>query len=163
MMKLHVLLFFLVIAVFTLSFSCSSAQNIDVSNMDNAQLLELLQAIMQKLETEGSEAGTVKETPGSPVGTAKTGEAPIELDKFQIYENKKLILERLPDWYFVQKNKDGGNDDGDNNNPSDPGMTLEECEKACWDMCGFDMGCFTLCYYPKCEPVPDWAKDAGLF
>ena len=154
--KAFVLFLFVILVMTGVSFASASAQDIDIQNMDNAQLLELLQAIMQKLEAEG-----VKETPDSPAGTAKTGEAPIELDKFQIYENKKLILERLPDWYFVQKNKDEG-DDGDSN-PSDPGMTLEECEKSCWDKCGFDMGCFTLCYYPKCEPVPDWAKDAGLF
>ena len=160
--KGFVLFLFIILLMTGIFFASVSAQDIDIQNMDNAQLLELLQAIMQKLEAEGSEAGTVEVTSGSPAGTAEVGEAPIELNKFQIYENKKLILERLPDWYFVQKNKDEGNDDGDNN-PSDPGMTLEECEKACWDMCGFDMGCFTLCYYPKCEPVPDWAKDAGLF
>ena len=46
----------------TMTFSSSLAQDIDVSNMDNAQLMALLQAIMEKLEDSGGRIQTSRPT-----------------------------------------------------------------------------------------------------
>ena len=98
-----------------------SAQDIDIESMDNAQLLQLLQVIMQKLESDGSEETEEPlpaETPAAEVGVAMIPGGKL----FSIYENKKLMIEAIPGYMFIQKpgeetpepkdkNKDSGKED----------------------------------------------------
>ena len=106
-----------VLGIFVFSVSgLVSAQEIDLSNMDNAQLLQLLQAILQKLETDGTDETAEPLPDGTAVpviSVARFSDGKF----FQIYENKKLILERIPDSYFFS-----GNNVGEDSTP-EPGKT----------------------------------------
>ena len=100
---------FLIIFMFfalTLTFSVVSAQ--DVDNMSNEELTTLLLQIMQKLQQEEDPASEtdpeVQETPApttAPVPAADP-EAIEEVIQITIYENKKLIIEALPGYMFIQ-------------------------------------------------------------
>ena len=95
--------FLIIIAVLSmLIFSASfvSAQEIDVETMDNAELMALLQAIMQKLETDGSAEPVSEGTAEEPVVNLTEEPAPA---RFEIYENKKITVEALPAYMFIQK------------------------------------------------------------
>ena len=122
-----------VMALLTVLTGSISAQDIDVSNMDNAQLLQLLQAIMQKLEEEGAEetdeplpAGT--EVPIISVARFSDGKL------FKIYENKKLIIERIPDDQFIQKtdNKENAGTPTPGVPTPDPHGCTPGCSYECW-------------------------------
>ena len=135
---------------------CVSAQDVDLSNMDNAQLMMLLQAIMQKLEQGESDGEAVTPVPEIVLTPEAAGKI------FSIYENKKLILERMPDWYFNR----GPNtvEEEDDNPPDNPGKkkkTPPECENYCaYEACPWaDLLCYWTCYY-SClgEPMPDELK-----
>ena len=140
----RVLLFLLMITVFILSFSYSSAQDIDIENMDNAQLTTLLLQIMQKLEQaeevtetpeptptptpiptkvpqpelsddkaelealltavtqklkQGEETETAPETPAETMVPASD---PVDEPENSVWENKKLLIETLPSYMFIQ-------------------------------------------------------------
>ena len=83
------------------------AQDVDISDMDNAQLLQLLQAIMQKLEAaDGSAAETIDSEVSSEPAAAMIPAYDREVRKFSIWENKKLMVEALPGYMFVQQNQD---------------------------------------------------------
>ena len=91
-----------ILASLAVSFCSSFAQDIDISNMDNSQLMVLLQAIMQKLEEE-----TADKSPEAAIVTTAPAiedipESVAEANSFRIYENKKLVVEPIPDWYFIR-------------------------------------------------------------
>ena len=75
-------------------------EEIDVETMDNAELMALLQAIMQKLETDGSAEPVSEGTAEEPVVNLTEEPAPA---RFEIYENKKITVEALPAYMFIQK------------------------------------------------------------
>ena len=122
-MKRHFVVL-LIFVIFTVFLTAVSAQDID--NMDKEQLEALLQAITQKLqeyetnpEKEQSSDKEVQEfsaTSPSPTPETKTV-------KFQIYDNKKLIIDRLPDSMFIRKETGGGEEEKEDNSDS---RTLEE-------------------------------------
>lgn len=119
--------FFLIIisllSMFTVSFASVSAQSIDVDSMDDAQLLALLQAILQKLEddeTDETPAAEPAETPEA-ILMEEPAQDPIS---FEIYENKKLTVEKLPDYMFIRR-PTGGDD-------TEPSMS--ERERIVWDI-----------------------------
>ena len=123
----------LILGLLMISAVSVSAQDIDVSTMDNAELLELLQAILNKLETEETE-GTAEPLPEGTavpvISVARFSDGKL----FTIYENKKLILERIPDSYFVQKDNGG---DGDKEEGPKPTTTPKSpcapgCDYECW-------------------------------
>lgn len=136
--KTTLLMLFVILAVFTFSFASVSAQDIDLSDMDNAQLIALLQAIMQQLEAE-EPAETAEPF---PVGT----EVPVisvarfsDGKLFKIYENKKLIIERIPDDRFIQKNDGHDTDNKKDTGTPTPGAPTPDphgcnpgCSWACW-------------------------------
>lgn len=100
MRKRIFLIVILILVLTAVSVCTSAAQDIDFSGMDNAQLMQLLQAIMQKLDEESAD-----KSPEAPVVTTgpvreDTPESAAEANHFRIYENKKLVMERIPDWYF---------------------------------------------------------------
>ena len=93
------------------------AQDVDISDMDNAQLMQLLQAIMQKLEATETvvpeELPDPSETP-IPVIDSGTG-------RFSIWKNKKLMIEALPDYMFVPRSQGETEDEpGPDKNPKQP-------------------------------------------
>ena len=69
---------------------------------DRAELEALLIAIMQKLE-QSEETGTASE---KPAGTIVPVNDPGEESVNSIWENKKLIIERLPSYMFIQPTKE---------------------------------------------------------
>lgn len=82
---------FAVLVLLAISASSSAAQDVDISGMDDAQLLMLLQAIMQKMNTsEESAAGTSAAAAAEPV-------------RHSIWKNKKLSVEALPDYMFIRQ------------------------------------------------------------
>ena len=148
-MKKRTMIFLLavILAMLAVSFAAVSAQDFDLDNMDDEQLMLLMQAISQKLQkNEGSaEEGsdTVTNEPSAadqakdaedtdqktlqssdPSGVSeKQVTRAIEAKKYQIYENKKLIIGRMPDSMFVPK-RTGGGDEGPE--PEDPKTPEEE-------------------------------------
>ena len=91
-----------ILASLAVSFGSSYAQDIDISNMDNAQLMALLQAIMQKLEEETADKSPDLTIVTTVPATEDLPESVAETNRFRIYENKKLVVERIPDWYFIR-------------------------------------------------------------
>ena len=90
------------------------AQDIDISNMDNAELLQLLQVIMQKLEMpDNSAAETIDSEDSSGSAAAMIPADDHETMKFSIWKNKKLIVEALPGYMFVQQDQDEPEDEPD--------------------------------------------------
>ena len=96
--------------MFIVSFASVSAQDIDVDNLDNEELLALVQAIMQKLENEGSAELTAEE-PEQPAVTDFGEESGPDPVGFEIYKNKKIMVEALPAYMFIQKPSGKDKDD----------------------------------------------------
>ena len=131
MKKQKIMLMLLTILAFCMVMTgTAGAQDIDIDNMDNEQLLILLQQIMDKLEQQ--ETAEVTEVPTAETAVPEAAEPVIELKKFRIYENKKLIIGRMPDSYFIQPSSgDDGGDDNDDHDTDDPGS---RCDRFCyWD------------------------------
>lgn len=129
-----------------------SAQEIDLDSMTNAELLLLLQSIMDKMEQgepspETAEPSSPEPTPG-PVAEDPAETEP-EIRLFQVYDNKKLIIEALPSYMFIQptqevsepeknepdtneKNNDGKDDKDDNDDFCPP---ITPCMPGSDDYC----------------------------
>lgn len=156
MNKRNILLIFCAfLAMLSVSLGTASAQDYDLSNMDDAQLLELIQAIMNKLDEPEEAIPSPTPTPipaptaapqtipdvdrisdpaqlnslmqmilnklnsdGNGDSTAESSEAELpsqepaaviqpentpEAAHYQVYDNKKMILERVPDDRFIPK------------------------------------------------------------
>ena len=113
------LISFMILVLLMLSAGSAFSQDIDISAMDHEQLLRLLKQIMDKLENEDAPVSETPETP-FPIMTPPADNTPgpgPEARIFRIYENKKLILERIPDSYFFS-----GNNVGEDLTP-EPGKT----------------------------------------
>ena len=103
-----------------LSVGFVKAQDVDVDSMSNEELMVLLQSIMRKLDqNESKEAlpenaakAELSESEDAAVPTAEP-EAAVAEKTFEIYENKKLIIGRMPDSYFIRKDNGGGDDKDD--------------------------------------------------
>ena len=121
MKKINLFLILLVISVLSISFGgTAAAQDVDVSTMSNEELMVLLQSIMQKLEqesaaeTEDKDAEIVETS--LPIPAIETPEATVSEEKaetFSIYENKKLVIGRMPDSWFIRIDPDGNNNGED--------------------------------------------------
>ena len=68
-----------------------SAQDVNVDSMTNEELLLLLQSIMERLDQqeEDPETRAAMDLTPEPAG-------------FSVYENKKLTIEELPEYMFIQ-------------------------------------------------------------
>ena len=151
-----ILLLLMISAVFGVFCNFASAQDIDIRNMDNEQLMVLLQAIMQKLEQEEISAAAPDEAPAAvPVPTATAMLPEPEIRTFQIYQNKKLILERLPDYYFVNPTAEPEGEDKPDT-PIKENQT-DSCHESCSHACyAISYTCYYDCYI-NCagkEPPP---------
>ena len=151
-------LFLFLIAVLTMLFASIdsvSAQDLDVSDLSNEQLIQLLQAIMQKLdedETEETQEPEPAEPEPASAPVQETTPVPeTEIPQFQLYLNKKLTLERIPDDRFIQKPKDDGNDDNHNGkkdkDTSKKFGDIRDCLDPCYSSCAYhDWVCMEKCY-----------------
>ena len=115
-------------AMFAVSVSSVSAQDTDIDSMTNEQLLLLMQSILQKLE-QGETSVPTDETAPSEAAAGPLAVNETETGLFEIYENKKLIVEALPSYMFIQptqapKPEKGPNkpDNGGSNNNDDTGF-----------------------------------------
>ena len=143
MRKKYFLIMIGVLVLLTVSVCSSFAQDIDISNMDKTQLMTLLQAIMQKLEEE-----TADESPEAPVviTVPETADTP-EPAGFQTYKNKKLIISRMPDWYFIRD--DSAEESPEEENPNekkkdDSSNNCIICAKTDIET-GEGVECFSIC------------------
>ena len=172
-MKRISILLFMSTVMFMLSFICVSAQQIDVDHMNNEQLTTLLLQILDKLQLEETQAAdTASEAKSSETPVPTAAPAPVietepETMTFSVYGNKKLTVEALPGYMFIQKPSGSGDD-------SEPEMqwsSLEECDIFCMHQCqgwnpkGYmetNKGCYDSCLMENCtawgDPIPDWAK-----
>ena len=144
------------LAILMISVSSSFSQDIDISNMDNAQLMTLLQVIMQKLgnDPEGGSRNVESDQLKIENEELKIGKA--DDRTFRIYENKKLILERMPEYYFIQPQIIDEGDDGTfDPGPSDPGKKKDDidCGDICHDQCLYEYDTLSCEYecYAVCE------------
>lgn len=153
-MKKRTMIFLLavILAMLAVSFAAVSAQDFDLDNMDDEQLMLLMQAISQKLQKNGASAEEGSDTvtnESSAADQAKDAEDPdqetlqaqsntsgepekqvtraMEAKKYQIYENKKLIIGRMPDSMFVRKPTGGGGEE----EPEPEGPKTPEEEHNC--------------------------------
>lgn len=127
--KSFLLILFAVLILFGIFVGTAAAQNVDVSTMSNEELMVLLQSIMQKLEqdteTETEEKGSeTAELPASAKDAAgsKKQVTKQETKKYSVYKNKKLVIGRMPDSWFIRKQPGGG---GDDDGGSDDTITFE--------------------------------------
>ena len=103
--RILLLIMTVILTLFTVS-AVSQAQEVDLNDLTDEQLLILLQTIMQKLQDgeteEPAEVPAVPETAEEPAPAVPAPAAEEEEAAFEIYENKKLLVQRLPDSLFVQ-------------------------------------------------------------
>lgn len=129
--KRLLLILFAVLILFGIFFGTAAAQNVDVSTMSKEELMVLLQSIMQRLEqdteTETEEKGsetvevptTAKDSAGSTKQVTKQ-----ESKKYSVYKNKKLVVGRMPESWFIRKKPGGGGGDDDSGGSGDT-LTFE--------------------------------------
>ena len=115
-----ILVFFVIMMILSAAFSVSG-QDIDVSSMDNEELSVLLQQILSRLEQTGSAGAEASETDPSAAPAASSA-AP-ERPKFSIWKNKKLIVEAMPGYMFVQKTTE---EPDTTSGPNKPGETKKK-------------------------------------
>ncbi len=158
MKRYRVLLILLILTVFTVSVLSVSAQDIDIDSMSNEQLMVLLQSIMQKLDQTEETDETDELTPApvsapestpqpelnedtlgpeSPAGTMMPVSEPKAEPDISIWKNKKLTVEALPGYMFVQPTKEVKPD----NNPIPHDG----------EICGFDQWGFPCHWYLKLD------------
>ena len=148
MKRLSILLFTITV-VLMIIYVPISAQEIDVDSMNNEQLTTLLLQILNKLQQEEEPEAVTPETPA-----AADPEAIDEVVQITIYENKKLTVEALPGYMFIQPTKEPKPEpksEPENTNTD----THEDLESYCTGKCmgysdfyGIDMlnmGCYAKC------------------
>ena len=134
-----------------------SAQNVvDVEGMDNEQLTALLMQILTKLQQEEEPEAEVSETPAptaAPVRAADP-EAIEEAIQITIYENKKLIVEALPGYMFIQPTQEPIPDSNGSQPEHYPG-----------EICNYDSyACDVVDGKPvNCHPYQTWELIDGVW
>ena len=166
MIKSKVLNCLLLLMTLLLSICSASAQSPDLSGMSREELEALQQEILDRLPTETPTSVPTEAPTSTPFPTAVPTEIPTATPTampgsrtFNIYENKKLIVEALPGYMFINKPPEEGGDDGGNNPFTG---SEEECDNYCVKVCPWaDLVCYWNCYFPCVgEPYPDWHLEA---
>ena len=154
MKRLSILLFTITV-VLMIIYVPISAQEIDVDSMNNEQLTTLLLQILNKLQQEEEPEAVTPETPAAATAvSAADPEAIEEVVQITIYENKKLTVEALPGYMFIQPTKEPKPEpESESENPHTD--SHEDLESYCTDKCmGYsdfygidmlDMGCYAKC------------------
>lgn len=127
---LHLILFSILV-LFSINLGTVSAQSVDIDNLSNEELLDLLQEILKKLEQDPETGRNGQETElneisdsASLIGAALKLAAKRETKKFSVYTNKKLVVGRMPDYYFIRKQR-GDGEETDSGSDSGAMRTLE--------------------------------------
>lgn len=106
-----------------------SAQNVvDVEGMDNEQLTTLLLQILDKLQQKEEPEAEAQVTPAltaTPVPTAEP-ETIEEVIQITIYDNKKLIIEALPGYMFIQPTEPAKSEPEKNDSDSDSSIDYSQ-------------------------------------
>ena len=121
----------LAFTVFMSSVASVFGQEIDVNSMDNEQLTAVLLEVLSKLQQQDDTATETDQEMMDPVTTAVPSTlAPVvdpgpieEIIQIKIYENKKLIIEALPGYLFIQPTKESRITEQD---PQDPDTGINE-------------------------------------
>ena len=95
--KLLIPVIIAILSLFIFSAGTISAQSVNIDDMNNEQLMQLLLQIMNRLES-----GEPAETPEPAAAMVPTLTPTYEPTAFSIYEIKKLIIEALPGYMFIQ-------------------------------------------------------------
>ena len=145
-----------VLAMFAFLFVSASAQDIDIEGMDNEQLTALLMQILTKLQQEEEPEAEISETPAptaAPVRAADP-EAIEEVIQITIYENKKLIVEALPGYMFIQPTQEPIPDSNGSQPEHYPG-----------EICNYDSyACDVVDGKPvNCHPYQTWELIDGVW
>ena len=145
-----------VLAMFAFLFVSASAQDVDVEGMDNEQLKALLMQILTKLQQEEEPETEISETPAptaAPVRAADP-EAIEEVIQITIYENKKLIVEALPGYMFIQPTQEPIPDSNGSQPEHYPG-----------EICNYDSyACDVVDGKPvNCHPYQTWELIDGVW
>lgn len=98
MLKRSLIRLFFLLAAVLLFAGPVSAQKADVDSMTNEELLLLLQSVMQKLAQDDAASSESAQTPSAELDPEKLP----EIGTFQVYLNKKLVVEGLPSYMFIQ-------------------------------------------------------------
>ena len=94
-----------VLVMLMVSLVSVSAQEIDVNSMDNEQLTALLMQILYMLQQEEEPAADPAPEAGSQETPVPVIETDPEMMIFSVYDNKKLTVEALPAYMFIQPTK----------------------------------------------------------
>ena len=110
---------FIIPVLFSIIIGTAAAQNVDVKSMSDEELMALLQSIMQKLEQEEPDVEAEETSVPSPVPDDMTDVVTVpETRVFSIYENKKLVIGRMPDaWFIPRETEEEDDDDTDKRRP----------------------------------------------
>ena len=159
--KSRFLILFTVLAMLSFIIASVSAQEIDVDSMDNEQLTALLMQILDKLQQQEGPEKEVQVTPELAVTEVSSAEPERieEVLQITVYDNKKLIVESLPAYMFIQPTQPPSPQE--NKKPDSPSKTggststREDLETYCTGICmGYsefygtmmlDMGCYAKC------------------
>ena len=135
------LIYAAVLTVLLFCIAAVSAQTTDLENMDNAQMMELLQSIMQKLQQEEStEAEALPEESDLLQITPEILES-ASVRRLSVYRNKKLIIGEMPEYYFIRPVINDSEENGDDTQPTkSPTKTPEEIHNC---PPGYTYACYT--------------------
>ena len=147
-----------------------SAQEIDVNSMDNEQLTALLLQIMDKLQQQETPAADPSPEAGSQETTVPAAttvpviETESEMAGFSVYENKKLIVEALPSYMFIQPTKPVRPEPEEGTQPEGgpehyPGEICDYDSLACDNVNGVPVNCHPYRTWELIDGV--WMCPAG--
>lgn len=127
---------FLLLTLLSLTFLSATAQEIDIEAMSNEELLMLLQSIMLKIDQNSRSDSIQEESIATEANDADNNpdpiaepEEPVEKRSFDIYKNKKLIVGRMPDSWFIRK-PDKSEDNSEENSDNMSGVEEIYYERA---------------------------------
>ena len=133
----RILLIIVVLITIILARGMVSAQEIDIEALDKEEMLLLLQALTQRLQENETEPETEPDPTEVPAPSPTPEVKPVR--SFKIYENKKLVVSRLPDSMFVRKEDlGGGGEDNEETSKSDE-PSPKTCPRGTEWNCAFDV------------------------
>ena len=145
-----------VLAMFAFLFVSASAQDIDIEGMDNEQLTALLMQILTKLQQEEEPEAEISETPAPTAAPVRAAEPETieEVIQITIYDNKKLIVEALPGYMFIQPTQEPIPDSNGSQPEHYPG-----------EICNYDSyACDVVDGKPvNCHPYQTWELIDGVW
>lgn len=135
--KRSLILIAAVLAVLSFCILTASAQTTDPGSPDNAQLLELLQSIMEKLQQEGNTQTEAQPKETDPLQITPEIPAAATVRPISIHMNKKLFVGEMPDYYFIRPVISDKEEDVDDTQPTKTPEEIHNCPP------GYTYECYT--------------------